>query len=68
MCNEILSNLQPTLTKGHSRLLINEVLIPSRGAPAVSAGFDLLLMAVFSSGQRLERNWRVLLEGVGSGW
>lgn len=31
----------------------------------MSTGLDLLLIAVFSSGQRTEKDWRVLLEGVG---
>lgn len=64
-CKEILSSLRPALTKGYSKLLINEVAIPNRGAPAVSTGLDLLLMAVFSSGQRTEKQWQELLERVG---
>ena len=31
----------------------------------MSTGLDLVLMAVFSSGQRTEKQWQELLEGVG---
>lgn len=64
-CKDILSNLKPALAKGYSKLLINEVVIPNKGAPAVSTGLDLLLMAVSSSGHRTEKNWQELLDWAG---
>lgn len=64
-CKEILSNLKSALTKGYSKVLIHEVVIPNKGAPAVSTGLDLLLMAVFSSGQGTEKNWQELLDSAG---
>lgn len=36
-------------------------MILNKGAPAVNTGLDLLRMAVFSSGQRTEKDWQELL-------
>ena len=64
-CAEILASLKPAMTPKYSRLLINEFVIPDTGAHWISTALDILMMAVYSSGERSEQNWRRLLEGVG---
>lgn len=62
---DILANLKPGLTKGYSKLLINENVIPDRGAHWLSTALDMAMMANFSACERTEQNWRALLESAG---
>ena len=64
-CREIFESLRPAMVKGYSKLLINENVIPNKGAHWVSTGLDILMMTVFSSGERTEQAWNVLLESAG---
>ncbi len=64
-CAEILANLKPAMTPKYSKLLINEFVIPDTGAHWISTALDILMMAVYSSGERSEQNWRRMLEGLG---
>ncbi len=64
-CAEILANLKPAMTPNYSKLLINEFVIPDTGAHWISTALDFFMMAVYSSGERREQNWRRVLEGVG---
>ena len=63
--SEILKSIKPGLTKGYSKLLINENVIPDKGAHWVSTGLDMVMMSSFSSSERTEQNWRELLESAG---
>ncbi|CAF9930697.1 hypothetical protein IMSHALPRED_008255 [Imshaugia aleurites] len=63
--HEILTSLKPGLTKGYSKLLINENVIPDRGAHWVSTALDMVMMANFSACERTEQDWRALLESAG---
>ena len=63
--HEILTNLKPGLTPGYSKLLINEIVIPDRGAHWMSTSMDMIMMSVFSSCERTEENWYSLLHGAG---
>ncbi len=62
---EILASLKPGMTKGYSKLLINENVIPDMDAHWASTGLDLLMMTLFSSSERTEEHWRMLLESEG---
>lgn len=61
----ILTSLKPSVTKGYSKLLINENVIPDRGAHWLSTALDIAMMANFSASERTEQNWRTLLESAG---
>lgn len=50
---------------GYSKLLVNEIVIPAKGAHMASTGLDLVMMSVFAASQRTEEGWRRLLEGAG---
>ena len=63
--HEILINLRPGLTRGYSKLLINENVIPDQGAHWISTALDMVMMATFSACERTAGNWRALLEGAG---
>ena len=64
-CEEMLVSLKPAMTKGYSKLLINENVIADKGAHWLTTGLDLLVMATFSGCERTERNWRTLLQSAG---
>ena len=50
---------------GYSKLLVNEIVIPDKGAHMASTGLDLLMMASFAAAQRTETGWRELLDEAG---
>ena len=64
-CVEILSNLQPAMKPGYSRILLNEIVIPEVNAGWFETSVDVLMMAAHSAQERREREWRVLVESVG---
>lgn len=49
---------------GHSKLLINENVVPSKEAYWETTGLDLLMLA-FGGKERSERDWHELLSSVG---
>ena len=49
---------------GHSRLLINDFLLPNTGAALIPASLDFLMMSL-SGAERTERQWRELLDSIG---
>ena len=63
--HNILTSLKSGLTKGYSKLLINENVIPDQGAHWLSTALDMVMMANFSACERTEQNWRALLESAG---
>lgn len=65
ICREILLNLVPALKKGYSKILINENVIPPKGAHWISTGLDMFMMSFSSSRERTEKEWRDLVTSVG---
>ena len=64
-CVEILANLRSAMTKGYSKLLINENVVPDKGAHWATTALDVLMLACFSSCERTEPNWHRLLQSAG---
>ncbi|KAK3679514.1 hypothetical protein LTR78_001075 [Recurvomyces mirabilis] len=64
-CHDILSNLKPALKAGYSKILINETVIPDKGAEWYATGLDLLMMVTHSAHERREREWKALVKGAG---
>ncbi|KAI9369373.1 S-adenosyl-L-methionine-dependent methyltransferase [Aspergillus egyptiacus] len=64
-CRRILSNLVPALKRGHSKILINENVIPSTNAYWETTSLDIIMMADFASQERTEKQWYALVESVG---
>ena len=63
--HDILLSQSSAMTRGYSKLLINENVIPARGAHWLSTALDMTMMAGFSSCERTEDNWRSLLLAAG---
>ncbi|PYI01158.1 S-adenosyl-L-methionine-dependent methyltransferase [Aspergillus sclerotiicarbonarius CBS 121057] len=64
-CLKILAPLRAAMTPGYSRLLINENVIPDRGAHWQATGLDWVMMADFAGAERTEAQWRELLTRAG---
>ncbi|PYI32237.1 o-methyltransferase [Aspergillus indologenus CBS 114.80] len=63
-CRRILANLVPAMRKGHSKLLLNENVIPGTNAYWETTSLDIIMMADFASTERTESQWRALVESV----
>ncbi|RAH86208.1 S-adenosyl-L-methionine-dependent methyltransferase [Aspergillus japonicus CBS 114.51] len=64
-CRKILENITRVMTKGHSKILIEEFLLPDEHAPLFHSMVDMILM-VFGPGiVRTQTRWVALLESVG---
>ncbi|PYH84606.1 o-methyltransferase [Aspergillus uvarum CBS 121591] len=63
-CRRILQNLVPAMRKSHSKLLINENVIPGTNAYWETTSLDIIMMADFASTERTESQWRALVESV----
>ncbi|RAL03000.1 S-adenosyl-L-methionine-dependent methyltransferase [Aspergillus ibericus CBS 121593] len=64
-CLKILAPLRAAMTPGYSRLLINENVIPDRGAHWQATGLDWVMMGDFAGAERTEAQWRGLLSRAG---
>jgi hypothetical protein len=62
---DILSNLKPALIPGHSKVLINEIVIPDKGADWFATSVDMLMMVTHSAQERREKHWKALVESAG---
>ncbi|PLN79648.1 S-adenosyl-L-methionine-dependent methyltransferase [Aspergillus taichungensis] len=57
LCVAILRNLATSMTRGYSRLLIYENVIPDTGAHWQATSLDLVMMADVAAKERTERQW-----------
>ncbi|KAL8826682.1 MAG: hypothetical protein Q9170_007312 [Blastenia crenularia] len=62
---DILRNTATAMAKGYSKVLINELVVPRRGASSFAANQDLNMMSVLSAVERTEEQWRELLPKAG---
>jgi len=60
-----LSNLKLALEEGHSRILLNEIIIPEMGAGWFETSVDMIMMVCHSAQERRERYWKDLVDSVG---
>ena len=63
-CAEIIANIKPAMTKGYSKLLITEHVIPDR-VNWISTTLDMIMMCCFASGERTVKDWEELLGDAG---
>jgi hypothetical protein len=64
-CAAILQNTVSAMQPGYSKILINEIAIPGRGASAFATRSDFMVMALAGAVERTEKQWHELLESVG---
>lgn len=64
-CQDVLQQTARAMKKDYSRLLLNEWVLPDRNYPVTPATMDINMMALCSSAERSERQWRTLLSSIG---
>lgn len=62
---QILRNIAAAMEKGYSRLLLQESLMADEKPLAKVTVLDIVMMASFSSAERSETEWNVLLASAG---
>ena len=64
-CRIILRHLKDAMEPGYSKILIHECVVADRDASWQHTALDICMMALFSTQERTEREWRELLDSVG---
>ncbi|KAF2472655.1 S-adenosyl-L-methionine-dependent methyltransferase [Lindgomyces ingoldianus] len=65
VCVKILSHTASAMKRGHSKVLINDFILPNEFCPLAMCGFDLAMMALHSGQERTESQWRALVARAG---
>ncbi|KAJ5148851.1 hypothetical protein N7448_000429 [Penicillium atrosanguineum] len=64
-CHEILQHLRAAMKKGYSKLIIEEFILPDKGAPLAQTMLDWQMMVFCSSMERTRDHWEKLLTSAG---
>lgn len=64
-CIEILASIKPSMTADWSVLLIDEIVLPEKGAPWRAAQLDMEMLVHLAGAERTEKEWRKLLDAAG---
>lgn len=64
-CQKILKNIVPAMKRGHSKILINENVIPETNAYWETTSLDIIMMADLASTERTADDWHALVELAG---
>ena len=64
-CLKILEQTVPAMTRGYSKVIIDDAVLPVEGCPAILGGLDLAMMAMHAGKERTERQWRDMLQKAG---
>lgn len=62
---ELLDNLKPAMKHGYSRLLLNEIVIPSINPSAHQTSVDLMMAGAVGARERTEQQWEEFLQSCG---
>lgn len=62
VCKSILKQIAAAMKPGYSKLLINENIIPDKGADWQATALDMMMITLFSSKERTLTDWHRLLE------
>ncbi|KAL0931848.1 Demethylsterigmatocystin 6-O-methyltransferase 8 [Colletotrichum truncatum] len=65
VCVDILARVTAAMKPGYSKLLVNEHVIPPTGANWQETAVDMVMMTIFASRERTEKQWYKLLESAG---
>ena len=64
-CGAILRHTAQAMKRGHSRVLINDWVLPNQGSSLYPATMDINMMALSLGTERTERQWNALLSSAG---
>jgi hypothetical protein len=63
--SQILQHTRNAMTKGYSKLLIYDIVVPPMGASISQTTMDVQMMSLLSASERTKSQWESLLEGAG---
>lgn len=64
-CQVILSKIRDAMDPEHSRILIDDYVLPDTGCDVRGASMDILMMMFVSALERTRHQWKELLHSVG---
>lgn len=64
-CVQIMKRIAEAMTRGYSKLLIFEWILPAKGVPLYPALLDINMMALLNGRERTEEDWTALLHAAG---
>lgn len=66
-CVKMLRHLRDAMKPGYSKILLNEIIIPTSGCDPVFSGLDLLMLGIYGSSvrERSQAEWEELLRMAG---
>ncbi|CAN8103135.1 unnamed protein product [Discula destructiva] len=64
-CVEIMKRISGAMSRGYSKLLIFEWIMPEKGVPLYPALLDINMMALLNGRERTEAKWTTLLNAAG---
>lgn len=62
VCESILARVKSAMKPGYSKLLINENVLPQKGAYWETTALDMVMLTLFSSRERTVEDWYNLVE------
>ncbi|KAK4508229.1 hypothetical protein PRZ48_001967 [Zasmidium cellare] len=65
VCLKILANVRQAMTRGYSKLLVSNIVMPDSGASLAETGLDILMLLCTGGSQRNDEQWHNLLETAG---
>lgn len=64
-CLSILQNTVQAMKPGYSKLLINDIVLPNKGAGRFATQSDIAMLSLLAAMERSEDQWRRLIERGG---
>jgi hypothetical protein len=64
-CVAILTRIRDAMKSGYSKILINEIVLPDEKCDSMSAGRDVVMMALLDAKERSREQWGALIEMTG---
>ena len=64
-CQIIISQLAAVMTKGYSKIILNEMVVPDQVANLLAVQVDIAMMTVCAAMERTERQWREVVDSAG---
>jgi hypothetical protein len=62
---QLLENTKDAMTKGYSKLLVYDIVLPPTGASISQTTMDVQMMSLLSASERTQEQWNNLLTSTG---
>jgi hypothetical protein len=65
LCLKLLRNVTAGMRRGYSTLVVEDFVLPAKGASLLPAMWDMQMMSLLSARERTEKQWTALFEQAG---